>query len=363
MGNTANEVIGEPEAEGDGTVIGEFGSMKTAVNDVTTAIGGGDSESGESSGSGDDGNLIDSITDLGTTTEETLGEPGGDGVIGKFEELKQPTQEANEHVHGISDGLAAIDGQEVECTIKVNIETSGGLPAFATGTALDRMNLNSSEYNAQYKGNAHYEGTAKVTGDWGVRAAGKALVGELGQEIVVSSDGKWRTVGDNGAEFVYLKENDIVFNHLQTKELLSKGNLVGRGKVYSDGTALANGTAHVNGTVNDDAPRYPSQEILDFTKRMKKLEMQHELIANYTYGVLSPLHDIKQNMENMISNISSVSNVTNNNKNVQQPIIHGGINITCPGITSQEVAKQVGVELNNMFNGFHNYADQQSRIR
>ena len=334
MGETANEIIGEPEAEGDGTVIGEFGSLETAVKDVTTAIGGGDSEGGEEgSGGGEDedgGNLIGSINNLGETTEEILGEPGGDGVIHKFEEFKDVIGEANDHVTGISTGLAAIDGQEVECTIKVNIITTGGLPAFAEGTALGKMKLNSAEYNAKYTGSAHYEGTAKVTGDWGVRAAGKALVGELGQEIVVSSDGKWRTVGDNGAEFVYLKENDIVFNHLQTKELLSKGNLVGRGKALADGTALASGTAHVNGTVNDDTPHYPSQEILDFTKRMKKLEMQHELIANYTYGVLSPLHDIKQNTENMISNTNSINNVANNNKSVQQPVNVqiGDINLT-----------------------------------
>ena len=67
MGNTAQEVIGEPDAEGDGTVIGEFGSMETAVNDVTEAIGGGDSEGGKGSGGSsgeDEGNLIGSIVDL-----------------------------------------------------------------------------------------------------------------------------------------------------------------------------------------------------------------------------------------------------------------------------------------------------------
>lgn len=72
-------------------------------------------------------------------------------------------------------------------------------------------------------------------------------------------------------------------------------------------------------------------------------------------------HSQKMNEEvnRFINNSSSVVNNTRN----MQPVINGGINITCPGITSQEVARQVGVELNNMFNGFHNYADQQSRIK
>lgn len=62
-----------------------------------------------------------------------------------------------------------------------------------------------------------------------------------------------------------------------------------------------------------------------------------------------------------ITNNTAISNITNNRN--MQPVINGGINITCPGITSQEVARQVGVELNNMFQGFHNFADQQSRKR
>ncbi|MCI8987433.1 MAG: hypothetical protein HFI60_16065, partial [Lachnospiraceae bacterium] len=58
---------------------------------------------------------------------------------------------------------------------------------------------------------------------------------------------------------------------------------------------------------------------------------------------------------------NNVNNVTNN-RNVQ-PVINGGINITCPGITSQEVARQVCVELDNMFNGMHLDAEQRSRMR
>lgn len=57
------------------------------------------------------------------------------------------------------------------------------------------------------------------------------------------------------------------------------------------------------------------------------------------------------------------NSVVNNNKNVQQPVIHGGINITCPGVTSKEVAQQVGVEVDRIFNGMHLEAEQRSRMR
>lgn len=184
---------GEESSEGEGTgAIGQFEQLKEAVDNVTTSIGGGEDSEG-SGGEEDVSSLIGAITNLGDKTEEILvgGEDGGEsgGVIGRFEEFKDVIGEANEHVTGISEGLDAIDGQEVECTIKVNIETTGGLPAglaHSTGTALDSMKLESDTYTAKYLGNAHVEGTALVSGNWAVQSDEKqALVGEEGFEIIV----------------------------------------------------------------------------------------------------------------------------------------------------------------------------------
>lgn len=79
--------------------------------------------------------------------------------------------------------------------------------------------------------------------------------------------------------------------------------------------------------------------------------------------VPNSVYEHQRQMEDMAKQISYVSSVVNNNRNVQQPVINGGINITCPGVTSKEVAQQVGVELNNMFNGLHLEAMQQSMMR
>ena len=73
------------------------------------------------------------------------------------------------------------------------------------------------------------------------------------------------------------------------------------------------------------------------------------------------VNDHNRQMSEAARRISNVSNVVNN-RNVQ-PVVNGGINITCPGITSQEVARQVGAELNKMFNGLHLEAEQRSRMR
>ena len=49
-------------------------------------------------------------------------------------------------------------------------------------------------------------------------------------------------MGDNGPEFVNLQANDVVMNHLQTKQLLSKKNLVMPGSMK--GMAFASGSAY-----------------------------------------------------------------------------------------------------------------------
>ena len=256
-----------------------------------------------------------------------LGESGGDGVIGRFEKLKQPIQEADEHVHGIADGLAAIDGQTVECTIKINID-SDGFPAYASGTALGAMNLESTEYKAKYEGRAHVSGTANVTGNWGVRKPGKSLVGEIGQELWVhAKNGTFETVGDNGPEWIKTEKDDLIFNHLQTKELLSKGNIVKTGKAYASGTIqYSDGTViQPDGSVL--RPLQPGDKMWDmyqkFDAYFKSIDGNLEkLVPNSFY---------EQNREwNKLADQITYANSVVNNRNVQQPVTIqiGDINLT-----------------------------------
>ena len=196
------------------------------------------------------------------------------------------------------------------------------------------MNLNSAEYNAKYQGNAHYEGTAEVTGDWGVKEGGTTLVGELGQELVVRGS-RFFTVGDNGAEFVNLQKGDIVFNHLQTRELLSKGNYVGRGKALSSGTALANGTTNGNNVVVYE-PYDPDKDNSSFSKLYKAwtayygdIDKNVDEINKTLSKHLAIEHSQRMNKE-VTEFVNSTSSVVNNTRNVQQPVTIqiGDINLT-----------------------------------
>lgn len=98
-------------------------------------------------------------------------------------------------------------------------------------------------------GTAHSLGTAYASGNWGAKESSTSLVGELGTEIVVDpATSTWRTVGDNGAEFVNIKKGQIVFNNRQSEELLKNGYVTsggGRGKIQ--GGSFSSGTAFVLG--------------------------------------------------------------------------------------------------------------------
>ena len=90
-------------------------------------------------------------------------------------------------------------------------------------------------------GSANAYGSARLRGDWRAHA-GRALVGELGREIIVDPNtGRWYTVGDQGAEFVNIPEGAIIFNHRQSDALLENGRVTGRGQSYVSGSAFVTG--------------------------------------------------------------------------------------------------------------------------
>lgn len=310
MGDTAQEVIGEPDAEGDGTVIGEFGSMETAVNDVRDAIGteGSEGSTGSDKASESDSTLIGSIEDLGEKTVEVLGEPGGEGAIGRFEQFKEPIQEADEHVHSISDGLDAIDGKEVECTITVNVKQNGS--AYAEGTVLGAMNLESGEYTAQY-GKAFADGTGKYEGL--PKAEKNALVSEYGQtEMTVLPDGK--TIITDEPTMMDLPKDTVIYNEEQTKKIMDN-KIDASGNAHADGTDDTIWTTLADGTKIRDLQ--PGDKMYDL---QQKFEAYFKSIDG-NLEKLVPNSFYEQNREwNKMADQISYANSVVNNKNVQQPV-------------------------------------------
>ena len=174
-----------------------------------------------------------------------------ENVTGSVESIPDESNtniEASDHatpvISGVSGMLSGLDGSAAHTYIYTHrVET------VSTGTNVGNGRLMMPRFN----GTAHADGTVNPKsghafdqGDWGVKKDERALVGELGTELLVRG-GKFTTIGDNGAEFVNLKRGDIIFNHLQTRDLLSKGYVNSRAKVFMGGT-YASGTAFANGS-------------------------------------------------------------------------------------------------------------------
>ena len=156
--------------------------------------------------------------------------------------VQEPDRVFNDGVVNFSSNMTSMPDLDLKGTITYTIQTIGSI-AKNIGAAITGGGKGGSKVN----GTANVNGTAGnafAKGNWGTKEDGTALVGELGQEMIVRN-GRFFTVGDDGAEFVDYKKGDIVFNHKQTEELFKNGRITsggGRGKALAEGTAFSRGT-------------------------------------------------------------------------------------------------------------------------
>lgn len=138
-------------------------------------------------------------------------------------------------------------------TVKVNYKLGSQDDPKSKTVYVNYVGVGPAAGTAHSSGSAFANGTtgrAFARGDWGIKGNGVALGGELGPEIVVRQ-GRWFTIGDEGAEFFRYKKNDIIFNATQSEALLKYGGIKGanpRGKMLASGTAFAGGSAFSKGT-------------------------------------------------------------------------------------------------------------------
>lgn len=171
--------------------------------------------------------------------------------------IKVDTEADKSQLEQASDELDALNGK-AKTPVKVTVNSSDAMTKISNlGTAIANLikdytiniKVNQSSSNSGSSGKnqkstpyvAQYHGINGAYG--GAFAGGRTLVGELGNELVVNPhSGKWYTVGDNGAEFVDLPKDAIVFDHSKTKKLLDQGFIGGRGVALASGTAMDSGS-------------------------------------------------------------------------------------------------------------------------
>ena len=223
----------------DGLKSAVDGMSDKQVQAIATALGFSDVESLKSAVAGLDGKQVQAVAQaLGISDVNSL-RSAVNGLDGKTVEAVANAIGAG-NVTSLQGVIDSLKGK----TVNVVANLIGSAASFLSGGG------------SKANGTAHVNGTAYVNGttgkafrngNWGAKEDGAALMGELGQEIVVRN-GRWFTVGDNGAEFVGYKKGDIVFNHKQSEELLRNGYVTsggGRGRALASGTAFGNGSGGI----------------------------------------------------------------------------------------------------------------------
>lgn len=206
----------------------------------------------------DDGGV--SATTKSLQTAQTTVVDSLDAAITKLNELAQVVANIPDKAAEVNKLVSAINRLRsktlsLSATISLDIETTGA---------------NVSRIKTNVRSGASKTGVENIKVK--VAAAKGTLMGELGPEMVVSN-GRYFMVGQHGAEFVNLDKDAIVFNHLQTQQLMSTG-LTSRGTAY---TNEKNATSYAKG--NATGPAMASAA--DALAELRKIRAQwQELLDN-----------------------------------------------------------------------------------
>ena len=232
-------------------------------------------------------NLIAQLSDvsfwdnLGRTAEgglvkivDTAGKAGGSieelrsrlqNLIEAFQELANmtaepqvilPVDEIQSQVDQIQAAINGIQGK----VVPISLSVSGGVGG-VSGLIDSASNLISGALGSLFQGGG------EATGNVGLAKAKGTLMGELGPELVVSN-GRYFVAGQNGAEFVDLDTDAIVFNHLQTEQLLKHGVSKQRGQAI---TNERNAIAFAKGNMNGGPAMASAKAVLAQLKQLRAM--------------------------------------------------------------------------------------------
>lgn len=167
--------------------------------------------------------------------------------------------------------------------------------------------------------------------------------------------GRYYTVGDNGAEMVNLKRGSIIFNHVQTKNLLKNGHITSRGRSYASGSAFAEGNAHVTiyptGSSKNQwegtgysGPDDPTYSLSDALSNIKNAKDAADEFADTIDWVEIRLEEINEQLDLMSAKLENAASVSSKNSIIDQMI---GVNEN---------------KMNNLTAGIKKYSDYAARL-
>ena len=213
--------------------------------------------------------------------------------IGDYSEYFDILNDATSQFAALSEGLSGIIGPVTDISSALDGLSSAASgakkPLDALSSSINNLpkntkvnvgvDLNGSPVSGTTNVNIHVKAGGgdtttnepQATGNVALAAGTRTLMGELGPELVVSN-GHYFIAGQNGAEFVDLADDAIVFNHLQTQSLLANGHS-GRGKAFTnERKATSMATGNISGPAKASASAVLAQ--------LRQIRAQWESLAN-----------------------------------------------------------------------------------
>ncbi len=313
----------------------QFAGIKDSINGINSAIGNGMNVPNYNADAEDNGNnasptnLTDSITGVGIAAGQSL-----PNVTSNMDSIAETATNAASSVTSVTDAINNIPESK---DVTISIHTVGG--GNVSSGAASRV----SQIAYTETGNAYADGTKGLTHD-----EKNALRSEYGQpELTVYPDGK--TELTTQPVMSDLPKGTVVYNEEQTKKITSN-------------KASIHGTAYANGTNDEGWFTTPNGLTL---RPLQPGDQMSGLIQKWNAYMSSIDNNVDMLAKNALLEQNSqmqdgIKQITNNNNHPSITI--GDIHITCPGVTSQEVAKQVGAEINNIFSGLSLKAYQRANI-
>ncbi len=346
---TAN-ALGDTEAN----ATGASGALETAGAKGTEA--GANTEANFKGANDEIKNTTKSLTEDGEDST-SLGtgldiiKEKSNTAIGSEEGTKGDFTKTGEAIKGATTGLNKFHDDLEDFTSKsyifdIQIKTTGGLFPKLYGSGVGDFITSDDPFGKHLGGHyiAEFNGTvgnAFYNGYPGLRSsAPNALRSEFGQpELTVYPNGTYELT--TTPTFADLPKDTVIFNEEQTKRILNNSkNSKFKGKSFANGSS----------------PYLSLQDAMPDKAAM---------FAKFESNLQANLDKISNNIADITSNVRDITTAVTNrtiNNNGGNTIHMGNINVTCPGITETEVARNLGSairsELNGMVSGMAIRANQ-----
>lgn len=341
-----------------------LGVFSTFQADLSGVIGvGGDSEESGSSQSGIGKSPSGEKGSSGNKKSESGG--GSDTIVGAIVEgggLIDQALNGDEDSWSASFNTAKDSIHETATSIVDCIESMVETVVDACIKAIEAINMLASadENNSNNPTPSPYGkvGHAHAAGINGTKTDEKdAIVSEYGQrEMTVFPNGK--TVITDSPTAMDLPKGSVVYNEKQTEKIL-KNKVTATGNAYANGTDDEGWITLADGT--KARPLQPGDRMYDMVQKVNVYLKR----IDYNLDKLTPnsFYERNREMNKMADQISYVSSIANNNRNVQSGIHVDKIEITCPGVTSQQVVSEVSTALDKQFGHLSQRAMQEAYKR